>query len=45
MRSYCEIINELNNKAQNDDSIIDIDRKDVNNLMNQLINILVVYDI
>lgn len=43
MRSYCEIIQELNNKVKSD-NLIDIDRVDANNLINQLANLLVVYD-
>ena len=44
MRSYCEIIKELSGKVKND-NLTDIDRADANNLINQLISLLVVYDI
>ena len=43
MRSYCEIIKELSNKVKND-NLTDKDRREVVDLINQLLNILVQYD-
>lgn len=43
MRSYCEIIKELSQKVNND-HIVDKDRREVVDLINQLLNILVQYE-
>lgn len=44
MRSYCEIIKELSKKVNND-NFTDKDRGQVVDLINQLLNILIQYEI
>ena len=44
MRSYCEIIKELSNKVKND-NLTDKDREEAKRLINQLLNILISYEI